>query len=421
MQEKIGNIRWQILALLFFATTINYIDRQVIGLLKPYIERDLGWTEISFGYIVAAFQSAYAAGLLLSGIFLDKLGTKSGFSLAVSVWSIGGVLHAVAQSIFGFGVARFILGLGEAANFPISVKTVAEWFPQKERALATGIFNSGSNIGAIIAPIIVSFVTLAFGWRWAFIITGLLGFIWLIFWIVVYKVPQSHPKISKKELEHIMSGQEEICDKYSLKELLSFRQTHAICFARFMSDWVWWFFLFWAPDFLNKTQGVNLKETIVPLMVIYTSASFGGIAGGWLSGHFIKSGKTPDKSRKLAMFICACCVLPLIIVPYISNLWTVILLISLATASHQGWASNIFTITSDIFPKNAVGTITGFAGFMAAIGGIISAPIIGNILDVTGSYVLIFGMASSVYLAAWLIIMLMIPEIKPLSIIKKYY
>jgi len=413
MQKGIGNYRWQIVGLLFFATTINYIDRQVIGLLKPYIEKDLGWTEIGYGQIVTAFQVAYAIGLLLSGRFLDKLGTRKGFSIAIVIWSIGGMLHAAAKSVFGFGAARFILGIGEAANFPASVKTVAEWFPRKERALATGIFNSGSNIGAIVAPIIVTYITLSFGWRWAFIVTGLLGFIWLIFWLFLYEIPSKHSRVSKKEIDYILSDNEKNPSgilKWS--ELFQFRQTYAICLSRFISDWVWWFFLFWTPDFLKKTYEVNIKEMVLPLIIIYSVASIGGISGGWISGHFIKTGKSVDKARKTAILLCAVMALPLLFVPVITNLWAAILLISLGTAAHQGWASNIFTITSDIFPKNVVGSVTGIAGFFAAVGGAISATIIGIILEATGSYFLIFAIASCAYLVAWSIIKLMIPEIK---------
>jgi ACS family hexuronate transporter-like MFS transporter len=415
--KGIGNYRWQIVALLFFATTINYIDRQVIGLLKPFIEKDLGWTEISYGQIVTAFQIAYAIGLLITGRFLDKIGTRVGFSIAIIIWSMGGMFHAAAKSVFGFGAARFILGIGESANFPASVKTVAEWFPRRERALASGIFNSGSNVGAIVAPIIVTFITLSLGWRWAFIITGSLGFIWLIFWLLLYRIPSQHPKVSKMELDYISSDNEEVNGKgLKLGELLRFRQTYGICLSRFVTEWVWWFFLFWAPDFLKKTQGVNIKEMVLPLIIIYTFASFGGIGGGWISGYFIKTGKSIDKARKTSILICAIAVLPLIFAPLVSNMWISILFISMAAAAHQGWASNIFTVTSDIFPKNSVGTVMGIAGFCGAIAGAISATVIGTILEATGSYFIVFAMASSAYLIAWIIIKLMIPEIKPLNI-----
>lgn len=417
MLKGIGNYRWRIVALLFFATTINYIDRQVIGLLKPYIEKDMGWTEINYGQIVAAFQIAYAIGLLFSGRFLDRAGTRVGYSIAIVIWSLGGMFHAAARSVFGFGAARFILGIGEAANFPAAVKTVAEWFPKKERALATGIFDSGSNIGALVAPIIVVFITLNFGWRWAFIITGLLGFIWLLFWIFTYQLPLNQSKVSKEELEYIFSDNEESAqDKMKLTELLRFRQTYGMCLSHFVTSWVWWFFLFWTPDFLNKTQGVNIKGMVLPLIVIYSFASVGGIGGGWISGHFIKTGKSIDKARKTSVLLCALIVLPLIFAPLTSKLWVSVLLISLATAGHQGWSANIFTIASDIFPKNAVGTVTGMAIFSGALGGAISAAAIGAILQATGSYFLIFTIAGSAYLLAWLIIKVFIPEIKPVNL-----
>ncbi len=416
MVKEIENYRWRIVALLFFATTINYIDRQVIGLLKPFIEKDMNWSETNYGQIVAAFQLAYAIGLLISGRFLDKVGTRIGFSIAIIIWSIGEILHFVAKSVFGFAAARTILGIGESANFPASVKTVAEWFPRKERALATGIFNSGSTIGAIIAPIIVTFITLNFGWRWAFLITGSFGFIWLIFWWLFYKLPLNQTKLSKRELDYILSDNDIIpSQSLKLSQLLRFKQTYAICLSRFITEWVWWFFLFWAPDFLKKTYGVNIKEVVLPLVIIYSFASVGGIAGGWLSGHFVKIGKSLDMARKTSILICAIIVLPVIITPMISNLWVAILLISLATAAHQGWASNIFTLTSDIFPKDSVGTVMGIAGFIAAIGGALSATVISSILEATGSYILIFAIAGSSYLAAWLIIKIMIPEIKSLE------
>jgi ACS family hexuronate transporter-like MFS transporter len=260
MQKQIENYRWRIVALLFFATTINYIDRQVIGILKPYIEKDMGWTEISYGQIVTAFQAAYAIGLLISGRLLDKVGTRLGFSIAIVIWSIGGMLHAAARTVFGFGAARFVLGIGESANFPASVKTVAEWFPKKERALATGIFNSGSNIGAIVAPIIVTYITLNFGWRWAFIITGMLGFIWLIFWVLLYRIPSKHPKVTIKELGYILSDQEDIPqNKLTMSELFSFRQTYGICLSRFVTEWVWWFFL--GARFFKENPGSQYQRS----------------------------------------------------------------------------------------------------------------------------------------------------------------
>jgi ACS family hexuronate transporter-like MFS transporter len=410
--------RWRIVALLFFATSINYIDRQIIGLLKPYIIEDLGWgenAEALYGYVISAFQMAYALGLLFSGWLLDKFGTKIGYSIAVTVWSLAGILHAAARSAFGFGAARFALGLGEAANFPAAVKSVAEWFPKKERAFATGIFNSGSNIGAIIAPIVVAAITVAYGWRWAFIITGAFGFVWLIFWLIYFRRPVVGKGVSQAEVDYINSDVEEPVvqegQAVKWKDLFRRRSTYAIVASRFVTDWVWWFFLFWVPDFLNKTYGVDIKDSVLPLIIIYTVAGFGGIAGGWLSSNFIKRNRSIDFARKTSILICALCVVPIIFIMNTSNIWVAVGLISLAAAAHQGWASNIYTVVSDIYPKNAVGSMTGLAGFAGSMGGVLASAGVGLILQATGSYLLIFTMAGSAYLIAWLILKLMIKRI----------
>jgi len=417
--NQIGKYRWKILSLIFFATTINYIDRQVIGILKPFIAENLGWSEADYGYIVTAFQIAYAIGLVTTGRFLDKFGTRIGYLWAIVVWSIAGIAHAAARGFMSFAAARFMLGIGESANFPAAVKSVAEWFPKKERAFATGLFNSGSTVGAITAPIIVSGITLAFGWQWAFIITGLLGFIWVFFWLAWYQIPQKHPMVTPDELQFIIQDKDEYDDSgkgISWRNLLKHKETFSICLTRFLSDWVWWFFLFWIPDFLNKTQGINLKEVVLPLIIIYSVSSIGGIAGGWLSSRFIQMGKSIDFARKTTILISALIVLPIVFVSQVHSLWIVITLISLAAAGHQGWASNIFTIVSDMYPKKAVGTMVGLSGFAGAIGGALSASLVGLILENTGSYFLIFMVASSVYLLNWIILKLSIKEIKPLNI-----
>lgn len=417
---KDSKIRWAVVALLFFATTINYIDRQVIGLLKPFIEKDLHWTEADYGYIVTAFQIAYAIGLLISGRMLDKLGSRLGYSFAIILWSVGAVLHATVHSVLGFGIVRSILGVSEAANFPAAVKTVAEWFPKKDRALATGIFNSGSNIGAIVAPIIVVGITLTLSWKWAFIITGLLGFIWILFWLLIYRTPEKHKKVSSTELEYILSDNDakEEVDSADITwgALFKHKQTYAICLSRFFTDWVWWFFLFWAPDFLSKTQNIELKDSILPLIIIYTMASLGGIFGGAVSSRFMKIGKSVDFSRKTAILICAVMVLPLVFATQVQNLWVVVFIIGLATAAHQGWASNIFTVVSDVYPKKAVATMVGLSGFTGAIGGALAASFVGLVLDISGSYTLIFLIASSMYLLAWAILKIMIPQIKTIDL-----
>lgn len=413
-----GNYRWRILTLLFFATTINYIDRQVIGILKPFIAEDLGWGEADYGYIVTAFQIAYAIGLLATGRFLDKYGTRIGYLWAIIVWSIAGMAHAFARGVSSFAIARFVLGLGESANFPAAVKSVAEWFPKKERAFATGLFNSGSTVGAIAAPIIVSGITLSLGWQWAFIITGALGFIWIIFWLAFYQIPEKHKLVSSEELKYIHQDDEKL-QQETVKwlSLFKYKQTYAICSTRFISDWVWWFFLFWIPDFLNKTHGIDIKEVILPLIIIYAVSSVGGIAGGWLSSKFISIGKSVDYARKTVILICALLVLPVMFVSLTQNLWLAVALIAVAAAGHQGWASNIFTLVSDIYPKNAVGSMMGLSGFFGAIGGALSATFVGLLLQSTGSYFLIFLVASSVYMINWLILKFGIKEVNPIEIV----
>jgi ACS family hexuronate transporter-like MFS transporter len=415
--KPIGKLRWKILSLLFFATTINYIDRQVIGILKPFIAEDLGWSEADYGYIVTAFQIAYAIGLVSMGHLIDKFGTRMGYVWAILVWSIAGMAHAAARTVSGFAIFRFALGIGESANFPAAVKSVAEWFPKKERAFATGLFNSGSTVGAILAPVIVSGITLSLGWRWAFIITGALGFIWIIFWLAYYHKPEKHPRITTEELQYINQDSDESGVKKTVRwlDLFKHKQTIGICTTRFISDWVWWFFLFWIPDFLSKTHGIDIKQVVLPLIVIYTVSSVGGIGGGWISSNYIKKGRSIDYARKTTILICALMILPVMLVSQVANLWIAVGLISLAAAGHQGWASNIFTIVSDIYPKNAVGSMIGLSGFLGAVGGALSASFVGILLEGTGSYFLIFLVASSVYLLNWIILKASIREIKPIA------
>ncbi|MEN8229856.1 MAG: MFS transporter [Bacteroidota bacterium] len=412
-----GKYRWRILGLLFFATTINYIDRQVIGILKPFIAEDLGWSEADYGYIVTAFQVAYGIGLLTTGRFLDKYGVRIGYLWAIVVWSVAGMAHAAARGVMSFAAARFVLGAGESANFPAAVKSVAEWFPKKERAFATGLFNSGSAIGAIAAPIIVSAITIALGWRWAFIITGALGFIWVVFWLAFYHSPENHPKVTKAEYNYITQDGDDNLSVRAMKwrELFRYKETVAICSTRFISDWVWWFFLFWIPDYLNKSHGVDIKEVVLPLIIIYALSSAGGIAGGWISSRFIKKGRSVGFARKATILICALVILPVMLVSQVDSLWVAIGLIAVAAAGHQGWASNIFTLVSDMYPKNAVASMTGLAGFTGAIGGALSASFVGLLLESTGSYFLIFLVASSVYLINWLILSVVIKEVKPIN------
>lgn len=411
----IGNIRWGILSLFFFATTINYIDRQVIGILEPFISKDLKWTASDYGFIITAFQIAYALGMIVTGRFLDKFGTRMGYLVAMIIWSIAAVAHAAARSVSGFMVARFALGVGESRSFPAAVKGVAEWFPKKERAFATGLFNSGSTIGAIISPVIVSVITIKFGWRLAFVITGSLGLLWIVTWILFYRLPSTHPRLGNEEREYIHQDKEDVdSNKMKWKSLFKYKQTSAICITRFISDWVWWFFLFWTPDFLVKTQGIDIKGIVLPLIIIYTVSSVGGIGGGWDSSKLIKMGKTVDHSRKIIILLSAFTVLPIIIITHSHSLWLDVILLSLGTAGHQSWASNIFTIVSDIYPKNTVGSMMGLCGFTGALGGAISASFIGLVLEWTHSYSLIFTIAALVYLINWVLLKVFIPEISPI-------
>lgn len=417
LSPVVGAVRWRMVALLFFATTINYLDRQVIGILKPFIATDLGWSEADYGYIVTAFQIAYALGLLMAGRLLDAVGTRVGYAWAVAVWSLAGVAHAVAAGVTSFALARFVLGLGEAANFPAAVKAVAEWFPKKERALATGVFNAGSTVGAIVAPALVAGLTVAFGWPWAFIVTGGLGFVWLLAWWLLYRHPAQHPALSEGEARYIRQDDEPSSDTpVRWSSLLGYRQTIGICLTRFISDWVWWFMLFWVPDFLSKTYGVNLKEVVLPLIVIYAVSSVGGIGGGWLSSWLISRGHSVDYARKTAVLVCALLVLPLMAIDRIQQLWPVVAVLALAAAGHQGWAANMFTIISDVFPKRVVAQVTGLSGFFGALGGALSASFVGIILEQTNNYFLLFFIASTMYVLNWLIIKLCIPRIDPISI-----
>lgn len=434
---KVGKQRWVICALLFFAATINYIDRQVIGILKPTLEAEFGWSETDYGWIVFAFQTAYALGLLGVGNLMDKIGTKKGFSLSIIVWSIGATMHAwavpigagalgalawfgfdsaaigLSVSVVGFIIARFILGIGEAGNFPASIKTVAEWFPKKERAFATGIFNSGTNIGALATPLIVPWIAVAYGWYEAFIITGIIGFIWLVFWLLLYRKPEEHPNLSKAELDYIQSDPPEPTVKIPWKNLFPHRQTWAFAIGKFLTDPIWWVYLFWLPDFLKKQHGLDLKTFGIPLAIIYIIADVGSIGGGWLSGFFIKRGWSINKSRKTAMLICAIAVVPIIFASMTSNLWVAVVLIGIAAAAHQGWSANIFTTASDMFPKQAVGSVVGIGGMAGAIGGMFIAKLVAYILETTGSYVPIFAIAASAYLVALLVIHLLAPNLEP--------
>jgi ACS family hexuronate transporter-like MFS transporter len=416
-KPHIGSYRWTICALLFFATTINYIDRQILGLLAPVLQKEIGWNEIEYGYIVTAFQAAYAIGLALFGWFIDKYGTKIGYALSITGWSIAAMAHALATTVFGFGLARFGLGLSESGNFPAAIKATAEWFPKKERALATGIFNSGANIGAVVAPAVVPWLTVTYGWQAAFIATGALGFLWLILWYLFYDTPEKRKGVAPEELQYIHSDPPEPpMEKVPWLRLLKYPQAWAFVIGKFLTDPIWWFYLYWLPKFLNKTYGLTLTELGLPLIVIYTMTCVGSIGGGWLSGRFMKRGWPINRARKLVMLICALCVVPIVTASQVSDLWLAVLLIGLAAAAHQGWSANIFTTASDMFPKRAVGSIVGLGGMAGSIGGLLFAPFIGYVLEWTGSYFLPFVISGSAYLIALAIFHGLAPKMKPVEL-----
>ena len=413
--DKIGNYRWSVVALLFFATTINYIDRQVLGMLKPVIAGEINLSESDYGYIVSAFQAAYAIGLLVVGRLIDRFGTRISYAVSIAVWSIAGCFHAAARGAVGFGLARFVLGLGESANFPAAIKATAEWFPKKERALATGLFNAGSNVGAVLSPLIVTYLTVAYGWQVAFIVTGALGFVWLVCWLAVYRLPRESKRVGAAELAYIEQDDTAVEaqpaeENAGWRELLSQRTTLGIALARFVCDWVWWFFLFWTPDFLEKSFGVDITKIVLPLIVIYTFSSFGGIFGGWLSSTLIRRGHHVLFSRKAALLFCALLVVPVVVLPGTGSWWLAVGLISVACFAHQGWASNIYTVVSDCYPRRCVATMTSVAGFAGSVGGVLAASLVGNVLELTGSYYAVFMMAGFAYLAAWLCLQIFLPK-----------
>ena len=413
---RMTKYRWRICALLFAATTLNYLDRQVLGVLAPDLTRRFGWTEIDYGYIVTAFQGAYAIGLLCAGAIIDRLGTRIGYALTICVWSVAAMSHALAGSVLGFGAARFLLGLGEAGNFPSAIKTVAEWFPRKERALATGIFNAGSNVGAILAPLLVPIVVVTFGWRAAFLFTGVLSLTWLITWLIVYRPAGEHPSVSSEELAYIRSDPPDPAVRVPWRQILRHPQAWAFIVAKFMTDPIWWFFLFWLPKFLNSEYGLTLTALGPPLIAIYLMADIGSIGGGWIAARFIKRGWTVNRARKGAMLICALAVTPIVFAAHASNLWVAVVLIGLATAGHQGWSANVFTLTSDMFPRHAVGSVVGIGGFAGAVGGMLIATFTGFLLQTTGSYVPVFIMAGSAYLLALVLVHCLAPRLQPAQI-----
>ena len=409
------NLRWYICALLFYATTINYIDRQVLGILKPLLERELGWRESEYGWIVFAFQAAYALMMPFAGRAMDWLGTRLGYALAVVFWSLAAMGHAAAGTAAQFAIARFGLGVGEAANFPAAIKTVADWFPARERAFATGIFNSGSNVGAVVAPLMVPWIATRWGWRAAFLATGAIGFTWVALWWWLYHPPHAHPKLRPEELALITADREgeDAAESVPYLRLLTERRAWAFLIGKFLTDPVWWFYLFWLPGFLNKQYGLDLTQLGPPLITVYIAADVGSIGGGWLSSKLLAIGWSVNRARKTAMLVCAVAVTAVIFVIRAGgNLWLAVTLVSIAASAHQGWSANLFTLASDLFPRRAVGSVVGLGGMAGAIGGMLVAPAVGYWLERSGgSYGPLFYVAGSMYLLALGIIHLLAPRL----------
>jgi len=411
--EKIGHYRWTICALLFFSTTISYVDRQIIGILGPVLQADLHWNEQQFGDVVSWLTIGYGLGFLFAGRVMDRFGTRKGLGASIVLWSLSAMAHAFARTTAGFSAARFALGLGESGNFPAAIKTVAEWFPVRERAFATGIFNAGSNVGAIVTPIMVPWIALTWGWRAAFIVTGALGFIWLIAWTLIYRPPQEHPKCGPAELAHIQSDPIEPRLPVKWTQLIRHRQLWAFAIGKFMTDPIWWFYLYWLPKFLDARYGIKLAQVTAPLIVIYVLADVGSVYGGWLSGAFIKRGWSVNAGRKVAMLIPALIIVPTMFAPAATNMWVAVTIVGIAAAAHQWWSANIFTLTSDMFPRYAVGSVVGIGGFAGSLGGVLFQRGTGWVLQHNGSnYTPVFLCCGLAYVSALLIIHLLVPRLE---------
>jgi MFS transporter, ACS family, hexuronate transporter len=415
--SRVGRLRWVICGLLFFATTVCYVDRLVFGFLGPELMKPehFNWTPKQLTGILFWFEVAYAIGQLGAGRVLDWIGTRVGYALSLIFWSFASILHAFMSTVAGFSAARFLLGIGESGNFPAAIKTVAEWFPKRERALATGIFNAGSNVGAIIAPIAVPWLYVNWGWQWAFIMTGSLGLLWLVFWFAFYRVPSEHPKITRAELAYIESDPAEPTTKVPWLRLLPHRQTWAFVLAKFATDSIWRWYLYLLPLFFVQVFNLDIKNFGPPFVVIYVMADVGSIAGGWLSSRLIKSGYSVNFGRKVALLVCALCVVPVSMVTHVSQMWVAVGLVSLATAAHQGWSANMFTTASDMFPKQAVGSMVGLGGMAGAVGAMLILQLTGWILGDkpdAASFAPLFIIAASAYLVSLLILHLLVPRLE---------
>ena len=421
-----GRYRWAICALLFLVITINYVDRQVLGVLKPIIEDDMGWSEVDYGNIVTAFQASYGIGLLVVGRWLDRVGTRKGMAIAIALWSLAAAFHSVARSVLAFILARVALGVAESAAYPGAVKSVAEWFPRRERALGVGILNAGANVGVLMTPIVGILVAGLYGWRMAFLVTGLLGFVVLVLWLWLFRQPDDHRKVTPEELAYIrQDGDDGPGECLKWRDAIRQRQAWYFICGKFFTDPVWYLFLFWLPDFLAKTQSMELfptgdsgiLATIGPALIgVYLLADVGSIAGGWASSHLIQRGWSVNRARKTTLFVAALCAVPMVGVVAAPNPLVAVLIIGLGTAAHQAFSSNIFAMITDLYPRRAVATIAGMGGAAGAVGGILIAQATGWTLELTGSYWLIVIYAGLAYLLAFTVIHLLVPRMEPAKV-----
>lgn len=418
-QGKVGRYRWLIVTLLFAATAVNYVDRQMIGVLKPTLEAEFNWSESDFAGIIFWFQLAYAIGYLSFGKVVDALGARLGYTIAIVIWTISHVAHGFASGVTSFAAARFGLGIGESGNFPAGIRAVTDWFPQKERAFAIGLFNAGANVGAILTPLIVPLLVLWFDWRMAFFVTGLFGVAWLAAWWAIYRHPSEHARVTREELAWIQQDPADPIEKIGWSRLLTVRETWAYALGKFLIDPIWWFFLFWLPGYLFERYDLDLKTFGLPLAAIYLISDVGSIAGGWLSSKLIKAGRSPNFARKLTMLLSALCVLPIWFAQSIDSVWSAVLVIGLATAAHQAFSANLYTLPSDVFPRGAVGSVVGIGGTVGALGGMGMALFAGYILDATHSYEVLFAICASAYLLALLVIHLLSPGLKPVNMTRE--
>jgi ACS family hexuronate transporter-like MFS transporter len=422
--EVVGRYRWVVCALLFLATTINYVDRQILALIKEYLDAELGWTNTQFGWVNSAFQGAYAVGLLLFGWFVDRYGTKIGYAVSIALWSLSAIFHSAVGSVSGFFTARVALGLSEGGNFPSAIKAVALWFPKKERAFATAIFNAGTNVGAIVAPALIPPIAVTLGWRWAFVFAGLAGFLWLFLWIPFYDVPERRADLTAGELAYIRSDKDEEQDRgVPLGSLgcLRYRQTWSFIVAKAMTDPVWWFFLIWLPDYFNKTRGLDIQKSWIHLVSIYAIVTVLSIIGGWFTGYLNQLGWSVTRARKTGMFLFALCVLPILAATRVGD-WPAVLLIGLAASAHQAWSANLFTTVSDMFAKKDVATVVGVGGMAGSMGGMFFPVLCGMLLDhfdklgnITHGYAVLFAICAFAYLAAFAVHHLLAPRFEPFS------